>query len=1170
MKPIYSKPTNAHDLKRSLLTAAFLLCVFISFSQAMFEKTYSNFSRIRKFVITSDGGSIIAGKSNYIGNEDMAMMKLDANGNVEWAHAYGNSSAIDDAESVAQTLDGGYILVGASGQDCYVVKTNSVGVVQWQKTHTPASSKISYDVVQLPDSSYIIATGSAASSSSATNAGYMRLDKTGNVIWSKSYGSQSFTCCTYNPNIYKILKLNNSSSLIAIGSTAFGSNMDGYFAKFNAAGTLLFQKSESTSVRFYNGVHTSDNNIVMVGRCNGSNSAIITKVDTSGNLIWSKVFNNASPLPSPQAVVELPGGDLLVYGYTTDGESILIQTNSLGVVQRSRKITNFYNTTFSIEDNVTIAPTQDGAFLIARDNRVKKIPVDITQGCATALATFNHSSTSSSVTNETEGISTVYNTPVKTFIDGNVVVAATAVCSSTYCAGVVQPPAISGTQTVCSGVSTTYSVPAVSGATSYNWALPATWSGSSTTNSITVTAGASGGTIAVAAVNSCTTSSSSTLAVTVNPSASVPGAVSGPTVLCAGTTDSYSVAPVSGATSYSWALPGGWSGTSSTNSITVTANASGGTISVASVNGCGVSANQAYTVAVNTIPAQPFAISGNTITCSGMTGSYSVAPVSGATSYIWALPGGWTGTSTSNTISATAGASGGNISVAASNNCGTSASQSLALTMGSLPAMPSAIAGSTLVCPSSSNTYSVALVSGATSYSWSLPGTWSGSSTSNTISVTAGASAGTISVASVNGCGTSSSQVQAVSIGSAPAMPLSIIGNTVFCPGSSISYSVAAVSGATSYNWSLPGGWSGSSTTNSIQVTAGATAGTIGVTSVNACGTSAAQTQPLSLGSAPATPGAISGNTVACAGSSNAYAVSPVSGANAYVWTLPSGWSGTSATATINAVSGTSGGNIQVAASNGCGTSAAQLYSVAIITSPVTPSAISGSTIVCPAASSIYSVSPVSGAGSYSWILPSGFSGTSTSNAIVITAGGSGGAIQVTANNSCGSSGVQSLAVLVSALPNVQAGSSNPMICAGETATLSANGASTYAWSTGATTSSIVVSPGTMSSYTVSGTSAAGCVNSAVVTQSVSACTGIEEIDVLRATVYPNPTQGLFTIASAGGLKMIVLSVFGQEIAQAELPSGKYSLSLEQEPAGMYFIYLTSAKGSRVIKLIKE
>jgi hypothetical protein len=1167
MKHLSLNPDQSSGLKRRILAAAFLLSTIVSLSQTMFEKSYSNFARIRKFVVTSDGGSILAGQSAYLGNADMAMMKLDANGNVEWAHAYGNGTAIDMAESVAQTLDGGYILVGNSAQDCYVVKTNSVGVIQWQQTHTPTLSKLSYDVVQLSDSSYVIATGSSPSSTSATNAGYMRLDKAGNVIWSKSYGSLNFTCCSYNPNIYKILKLNNSTSLFAIGSTASSSSMSGYFAKFNAAGTIMFQKSESASVRFYNGVQTSDNKIVLVGRCNGSNSAIIMKIDTSGALIWSRIFNNASPLPSPQSIVELPTGDLLVYGYTTGGKSILIQTNSLGVVQKSREITNFNNTTFSIEDNLTIAPTLDGAFLVARDNKVKKIPLDIDQSCASAAATFSHSSTSSPLNTSTQVISTAYASPVKTFIDGSVAAVATSVCSSTYCAAVAQPATITGTQTICEGTSATYSVPVVSGASSYSWSLPGTWTGTSTTNSIIATAGTSGGTLSVFAMNSCTTSSSGTLTIAVNPSAAVPGTISGPSVICAGSNNSYSITPVSGATSYSWSLPGSWSGTSTTNSISITAGSTSGNISVSSLNGCGTSAPQTLAVTVNSTPGQPGSISGNTSPCAGTSTTYSVLAVAGATSYTWNLPSGWTGTSSTAVINVVSGSTGGNISVAAVNSCGTSAAQVQVLSIGSAPATPLSIAGSSSVCPGSSNTYSIAPVSGATSYNWSLPVGWSGTSTTNSISITAGSSGGTISVASVNSCGTSALQIQAITMSSTPAMPLSISGTTVVCPGTSNSYNTAPVSGATSYNWSLPGGWTGTSTSTGINVTAGASGGTISVAAVNSCGTSASQVQAIIIGPAPAMPAPVSGSNTVCSGSSNNYSVAPVNGASSYVWILPSGWSGTSSTNNISTTAGPSGGNIQVSAVSGCGTSAAQIQVLTVIASPAMPLAVFGNTTACVGTANVYSVTAVSGANSYSWVLPPGFTGTSSSNVIVITAGGAGGAVQVTVSNSCGSSGVQSIAVIVSALPNVQSGSNKALICAGETATLTANGASTYAWSTGASTQSIVVNPASTTVYTVTGTSLSGCVNTAVMTQSVSPCTGIEEHSGNNMLIYPNPTNGAFVIEGAKGARMIITTIFGQEIRNEELLSDQSAMDLSNEPNGVYFIQV---EGRHVVKLVKN
>jgi N-acetylneuraminic acid mutarotase len=78
----------------------------------------------------------------------------------------------------------------------------------------------------------------------------------------------------------------------------------------------------------------------------------------------------------------------------------------------------------------------------------------------------------------------------------------------------------------------------------------------------------------------------------------------------------------------------------------------------------------------------------------------------------------------------------------------------------------------------------------------------------------------------------------------APNAPTTINGGTTICTGSSNNYSVPAVSGATSYTWTLPGGWVGNSVTNSINTTAGSTGGTftISVTASNPCGTSTSQT----------------------------------------------------------------------------------------------------------------------------------------------------------------------------------------------------------------------------------------------------------------------------------------------------------------------------------------
>jgi hypothetical protein len=84
------------------------------------------------------------------------------------------------------------------------------------------------------------------------------------------------------------------------------------------------------------------------------------------------------------------------------------------------------------------------------------------------------------------------------------------------------------------------------------------------------------------------------------------------------------------------------------------------------------------TITVNPIPSTPASITGNLIVTEGSSQSYTAADVTGAT-YNWTVPGGWTGTSTTNTITLTAGATGGTLSVTATVGGCTSSSRSITL-----------------------------------------------------------------------------------------------------------------------------------------------------------------------------------------------------------------------------------------------------------------------------------------------------------------------------------------------------------------------------------------------------------------------------------------------------------------------------------------------------------
>ncbi|HLP53319.1 MAG TPA: YCF48-related protein [Chitinophagales bacterium] len=548
-----------------------------------------------------------------------------------------------------------------------------------------------------------------------------------------------------------------------------------------------------------------------------------------------------------------------------------------------------------------------------------------------------------------------------------------------YCNPPAQPGNITGSATGCIGASQTYSVSAVSGATSYTWTLPTGWTGTSTTNSITTTVGNTSGTISVRANIGGCSSAARTINVTTNAVPAQPGIITGNASPCTGSSQTYSISSVSGATSYTWTLPVGWTGSSTINSIAVTAGNSGGTITVTANNGSCSSTPQTRNLTVSSIPAQPGTITGLTSVCNGNSLTYGITAVAGATSYTWTLPSGWSGTSTSNAIGVTSGSSSGNIAVSAVNTCGSSAPRTLAVTTNQTPAQPGAITGNTTVCYNTSNTFSVATVPGATSYTWTIPSGWTGTSTTNSITVTAGTVGGTISVKANNGSCSSAAQTLAVSVITAPLNgPGSITGATQVCSGSAQTYSVPGIASATSYTWTLPSGWTGSSTTTSINVTTSSSAGNVTVVAVNSCGTSQASSLPVTVSGTVTPTIAINAATnPLCAGAQATFTSSITNGGNApaYQW-KNNGSNITGATSSTYSSSTLANGDViscVLTSNSGCAnpTTATSNNVTVTLTPNVTPGVSISTTnsSICSGTSVTFTASPTNGGAApvYQW-----------------------------------------------------------------------------------------------------------------------------------------------------------------------------------------------------------
>jgi hypothetical protein len=557
------------------------------------------------------------------------------------------------------------------------------------------------------------------------------------------------------------------------------------------------------------------------------------------------------------------------------------------------------------------------------------------------------------------------------------------------------------------------------------------------------------------------------------------GTISGAATVCKGQTSVvYTVPVITDATSYAWTLPSDVTGSSTTNSITVDFGlaAASGNISVKGQNANGYGTPSSLAITVNSLPATAGTISGNSTVCAGQPSVvYTVPVIANATNYVWSLPDGATGVSTTNsiTVSYSASAVSGFITVLGNGFCGDGPASDLAITVNPKPSAAGTISGTTTVCQGQSSVvYTVPAISDAESYTWSLPAGATGSSTTHSITVNYNSSAvsGNISVKGTNGCGDGIPSTLGITVNPLPSAAGTISGTTTVCQGqSSETYSVASISHATSYIWSLPSGVTGTSTTNSITVNYGVTAvsGDITVKGNNTCGDGTESTLAITVNPLPGAAGSISGTSVICQGQSSVtYSVPVIANASTYIWSLPSGATGTSSSNSITVDYGTSAisGNISVKGSNSCGYGTITTRAITVDPLPSAAGTISGTTTVCQGENSVtYTVPAITNASSYIWALPSGATGTSTTNSISVNYGTSAisGNITVSGNNSCGEGTSSSLAVTVNPLPSgdgVIGGSST--VCQGQSSVTYTIGiipnAVSYVWSlpSGATGSS--------------------------------------------------------------------------------------------------------------------
>jgi len=815
------------------------------------------------------------------------------------------------------------------------------------------------------------------------------------------------------------LEQNSFSSNSVIGNTTFSNSLTGQYLVEGCGNVSLVYEIPAT--------HTTALTINLALGSTGT----ATQADILPNPFPTQVVIPAGALTSPPILIQAisdaipePVENLIINATTTTCAVASTVTTTLMIKDYNPLSVTLANQTACSGSPVTLTPVITGGQPILPANTYNYL--------------WSTAATTPAITITPPPGSTPYTVSVTDACS------ITSSASATANAGAPPVPAgpITGQNTICApATSVTYTVPAMTGADSYTWTLPAgaTITAGSGTNTITVdySGSAVSGSVTVKGINLiCGEGAPVTQFINVYPAPQAAGPITGLNNICTPATGvTYSIAAIPGASSYQWTLPPGATITAgnNTNSITVDydVTATSGTFTVLGQSvSCGNGQPSSLAVAVHQTPVAAGPITGPGTFCTPATGiTYSIPPVAGAGTYLWNLPPGATITAGSGTNSITVDFAlmtfSGTISVLGQSSfCGNGPSSSLTLDLSPTPPAAGAISGEYNLCtPVTGSTYSTPAITGANSYLWTIPAGATITAGNNTNAVTVDfdvtASSGQVTVLGHSAsCGDGPSSSLALDIHPAPQAATPITGpNTVCIPATGISYSISTVTGADTYLWTLPSGvtiTSGSGTnTITVDFSAAAVSGQISVKAhSNSCGDGTTTSMTLTTHPSPEAAGPITGLTPVCQGSTiRTYSIASLAHTTSYDWSVPAGVTIVSGTGTrqigclftTSAVSGT----FSVRGFNAeCNFGTPAVLPVVVDPIPGIAGAVTGTSPVCQGVTGItYTVNPIANAVNYLWNY-SGTGVTLTNNGTTLLVDFSGtatsGNLKVTGQNGCG------------------------------------------------------------------------------------------------------------------------------------------------------------------------
>jgi hypothetical protein len=319
---------------------------------------------------TADGGYAIAGRTDSFGssNGDFWLVKTDSTGNAQWNKTYA-MGAPAVASCVIQTADGGYALAGYANYDFGLVKVDSSGNMEWNKTYGGVGADWAHSVIQTEDGGYALAGFySSGYGTGGSDFWLVKVDSTGNMLWNKTYGGTEYD------DAWSVVHTPDGGYALAGYTYSFGAgSSDFWLVKTDADGNMLWNKTYGgTDADYaYCMIQTRDGGYALAGETFSFGTDYVNfwlvKVDSSGSMQWNQTYGGTGGFgyEGARSLVQTSGGGYALAGFTDPYGSgyedfWLVKTDSTGNVQ--------WNETYGgggHEQARSMVQTADGGYALA-------------------------------------------------------------------------------------------------------------------------------------------------------------------------------------------------------------------------------------------------------------------------------------------------------------------------------------------------------------------------------------------------------------------------------------------------------------------------------------------------------------------------------------------------------------------------------------------------------------------------------------------------------------------------------------------------------------------------------------------------------------------------------------------------------------------------------------